>query len=136
MLSLSDTLVRMYRKKDGRASLRLRSYLLVTTNVGFRLSAYLKNISCRLRLVSGETIEFEEIAYSENLVCQFQLETMVHDFWASGIANMPTIKDQVGVLRVDYHLSFTNHPYERPSFFEVVVPVIARTTRYALSPVS
>src|SRR5437870_7092549 len=75
MLRLADTSIRLYRKKDGKASLRLRSYLMVQTNVGFRLSAYLKTISCHLTLPSGEVIELTDISYSDS--CSYCLETMI-----------------------------------------------------------
>jgi hypothetical protein len=131
MLRLADTSIRLYRKKDGKASLRLRSYLMVDTNAGFRLSAYLKDVSCRLTLPSGEAIQFHEVGYSDNIACEYEFETMVHDFWASGVADMPVIKDRVGILRVDYHLSFTGHPYETPKYFESVVPLLKRTSHHA-----
>ena len=44
------------RRKDGRVSLRLKSHLLVESNVGFRLSAYLRSISCRLQFASGREV--------------------------------------------------------------------------------
>jgi len=128
MLRLADTSIRLYRKKDGKASFRLRSYLLVKTNVGFRLSAYLKHISCNLTLSSGEVVVFDQVSFTEDLTCKYEMETMVHGFWASAIADMPVIKDTVARLRVDYHLSFTGHPSETPAFFEAVVPLIRRAS--------
>ena len=130
MLRLADTSVRLYRRKDGRVSLRLRSYLMVDTDAGFRLSSYLKDISCQLTLPTGEVILFDRVAFTDVLTCKYEINTMVHDFWASAIADLPTIKDRVGTLRVDYHLSFTGHPCETPTFFELVVPLIKRPTLY------
>jgi len=98
---------------------------MVKTNLGFRLGAYLKDISCELTLPSGEQIEFDEISYSDG--CSYEMETMVHDFWASAIADAKTVNHSVGILRVNYHLSFTGHPYEEPSYFETVVPLVDRT---------
>lgn len=105
---------------------------MVNTNTGFRLGAYLRDISCELTLSSGVVIPFDEIGYSHAVNCKYEMETMVHDFWASAVADMPIIKDGVGILRVDYHLSFTGHPSETPKFFEIVVPLLKRTSRHAL----
>lgn len=132
MLTLADTSIRLYRKKNGKASLRLRSYLMVKTNIGFRLSAYLRDISCRLTLPSEEVIVFDEIAFTEDLICKFDSETMVHGFWASGVADLKVIKNGVGRLRLDYRISFTGHPTEMAKSLEVVVPLLKGTSTYAL----
>jgi len=132
MLRLADTSIRLYRKKDGRASVRLRSYLMVQTNAGFKLSAYLKSIRCHLTLPSGEVIELTDVSYSDS--CRYRLETMVHDFWASGVADMKTIENGVGTLRLDYHISFTGHPSEEPVSFETVVPLLRRTSTARSNP--
>jgi len=130
MLRLSDTSIRMYRRKDGRVSLRLRSYLLVNTNVGFRLSAYLRSISCRLRFASGEEVGFNELGFTEDLEAEYKLNTMVHGFWAAAVVDMDTIRDTVAKLRMDYHISFTGHESEAAEFFEIVVPLVRRRTVY------
>ncbi len=132
MLRLADTSIRLYRKKDGKASVRLRSYLMVQTNVGFRLSAYLKTIRCHLTLPSGEVIELTDISYSDS--CRYCLETMVHDFWASGVADLKTIENGVGTLRLDYHISFTGHESEEPNFIETVVPLVRKISTRRSNP--
>src|SRR5262245_48733897 len=109
MLRLADTSIRLYRKKNGRVSFRLRSYLMVDTDVGFKLSAYLKDISCHLTLNSGRIIDFQDVSYSDSVLCKFENNTMVHDFWAHGVGNMPVIKNGIAALRVDYRISFTGH---------------------------
>lgn len=130
MLRLADTSIRMYRRKDGKVSLHLRSYLMVQTDASFRLSTYLKDVSAQLTMPTGPVIQFDRVAFSDALKCKYSLNTMVHDFWASAVAQLPTLTDQVGLLRVDYHLSFTGHPSETPAFFELVVPLIKRATLY------
>ena len=126
MLWLADTSIRQYRKKNGATSLRLRSYLMVESpNIGFSLRAYLKNIACTLTLPSGEKIALRPVKYS--IECAYEMDTMVHDFWASAVTNIKTIEHVVGTLRLDYHISFTGHPYEEPTFLETVVPLIDRT---------
>jgi len=129
MLRLADTSIRLYRKKNGKVSLRLRSYLMVNTNIGFRLSAYLRNIQCKVTLPSGEIIEMNDISYSDT--CDYALETMVHQFRASGETDMDVIEDCIGKLRLDYHISFTGHPSEEPDFIEIVVPLIKKTSTFA-----
>ena len=101
---------------------------MIKTNVGFRLSAYLKDISCKLTFTTGEVVTFADVSYCDWTFCQYEKDTMVHDFWARAIADIPIIKDGIATLRVDYRLSFTNHPSEGYEFFEVVVPLVKRTT--------
>ncbi len=133
MLRLADTSVRMYRRKDGRVSVRLRSYLMVSTNVGFRLAAYRRSISCRLQFPDGKEIDFGSVAFTESVEAEYKLNTMVHGVWAHGITDIPKIQDTVATLRLDYHVSFTGHPEEEPSHFEVVVPVLKRRPAYGRS---
>jgi hypothetical protein len=59
MLSLADTSIRMYRKKNGLVSLRLKSYLLIHTGASFSLTAYLRKLSCQLTLSSGQIVSME-----------------------------------------------------------------------------
>jgi hypothetical protein len=120
----------MYRRKDGRVSLRLKSYLLVETNASFRLSAYLRDISCHLRFASGKEIEFDEVAFTEDIEAAYSLSTMVHGFWASAVTDMGTIRNGVATFRMGYRLSFTGHETETPESFEVIVPLIKRSTVY------
>jgi hypothetical protein len=105
---------------------------MIDTNIGFRLSSYLKDISCMLTLPSGEVIAFDEISFSEGLICKHQLNTMVHDFWASASADIKEIRNGVGKLRIDYRISFTGHETEEPESLETVVPLIRRTPRDVL----
>ena len=130
MLRLADTSIRVYRKGNGAASLRLRSYLLVKASVGFRLSAYLRNISCQLTLPSGQTIPFDQVGISHEMRCPADLDTMVYDFWASAVGGRKLIKNGLGTLKLTYRLSFTNHPSEGFKSFETVVPIIRRAASY------
>jgi len=131
MIELSDTSVRLYRKKDGRVSVKLRSYLLVTTNVGFSLSAYLRSISLHLKLASGEELKFDEVSFACDVEC-YAMETMVHDLSGSGILEIDKIESTVGRLTLNYHLSFTGHDTEEPASISYIVPVIKRSTAYEL----
>lgn len=80
MLNLADTSIRLYRKKNGKVSVKLRSYLMVETNVSFRLSEYLKDITCTLTFPNEKTIEFDDVTLTDDLVCKYQHNIMVHGF--------------------------------------------------------
>ena len=131
LLKLADTTIRLYRKKDGKVSVKLRSYLLVSTNAGFRLSTYLKGISLELKFSSGEIVSFHEIAFGDDVEC-YELDTMVHDFRASAIVDMDKMQNTVGVLTLNYHVIFTGHPTEEPQSISYTVPIIKRSTVYEL----
>jgi hypothetical protein len=53
-LDLADTSIRAYKKRSGKISLHLRSYLLVKTNASFSLSYYMKSIDCLLILRTAQ----------------------------------------------------------------------------------
>lgn len=124
MLRLADTSIRLYRKKDGTVSVRWRSFLMIHTNIGFRLSAYLNKLECSVVIGDGPIVNFDQVAYSED--CTYKLGHMVHDIWASGSTPLGVMEDTtVGVLRVEYRL-FSFDGQGDPSVIEQVVPVVAR----------
>ncbi len=129
MLSLSDTTVRQYRKKNGKVSIRLRSHLLIESTESFSLTAYLKDIRCYLTFPNEEPWMFKDVAVSPDCICSTD-SFMVHDLTASGEKSIRDICDTVGNLRLDYHISFTGHPSEEPSSKSYVVPIIRRKTAY------
>jgi hypothetical protein len=128
MLDLADTSIRAYRKRSGKISLHLCSYLLVKTNRRFSLDAYLSNIDCRLILGDGTEIDFEHISYSVSRVCLYEFDTMVHSFQASAVTNLTDIRNSVGRLKVTYELF--HHPCMKPDSFERIVPIIKRYYRH------
>jgi hypothetical protein len=126
MFELVDGTFRAYKKKNGNISLHLKTYLLVYTNLGFRLSAYLKDLNGWLKLPRQNEIEIEQISYSDALVCSYTNDTMVHHFWLSTVLTEKDIKPCVADLRIMLHLSFTGHSYEKPKYLTkkvFVVPV-------------
>ena len=126
MLRLADTSIRLYRKKDGTASVRLRSFLMIHTDIGFSLAAYLNKIECSVAIADGPAVHFDEVAYSEH--CTYKMNHMVHDFWASGSTPYGAMRDTtVGLLRIEYRL-FSFEGQGEPSVIEQVVPVVARGT--------
>ncbi len=125
MLRLADTSVRMYRKKDGRVSLHLHSYLMILAKGGgYRLSTYLDNISGTLTFTSGHVVvPFESISFTEN--CLYEMDSMAHEFWASGITDMEVIKNTVATLAIEYKLFY--HPsLGLPPKIEMLVPLLRR----------
>ena len=78
--------------------------------------------------MTGEIVTLPNWSYSDWTFCKYEGDTMVHDFWANGVADMPTIKDGIGTLRVTYRLGFTNHPSEGYESFDAVVPLVKRET--------
>jgi hypothetical protein len=93
---------------------------------GFLLSAYLNHFDCRVTLDSGEYIDLKDYTYTYN--CLYKMEHMIHELWASGTANLETIKDTAGLLRIEYRL-FSHPGQGSPSLIEQVVPVLARGPR-------
>jgi len=123
-LNLSDTSIRAYKKRNGKISLHLRSYLMVHTDKSFSLSSYLKSIECCLILQDGTKVDFDKILYSCS--CEYALETMKHHFSASTITNLTDIHGGLAVLHVKYHFNFTGHSHEEPNSFEKIVPLVKR----------
>jgi hypothetical protein len=123
---LADTSIRQYRRRDGRVTFRLRSFLMVETNTTFSLAAYLRSISGVLTLSDGTVVPMDDCGVSEE--CLYRQGVMMHAFWASGVAARDVISADVGLLRIDYHISFTGHPSEETEFIEIRVPVLARGT--------
>ena len=125
---LAGTSVRLYRKRNGTVSVRLRSFLMIHCKGGngFKLSAYLNKLVGSITLDTGECVIFDELSYTES--CLYKMEHMIHEFWASGTTNMSVIKDGAGLLRLEYRL----FPFEgqgSPSVIEAIVPVLARGVR-------
>lgn len=126
MLRLADTTIRLYRRMDGTVSVCLRSFLMIHTNTGFRLSAYLNKLECSVAIAEGPIVHFDEVGYSED--CTYKLDHMVHDFWAAGSMPYGAMRDTtVGLLLIEYRL-FSFEGQGEPSVIEQVVPVVARGT--------
>jgi hypothetical protein len=100
---------------------------MIETDADFRLSAYLKHLSCHLTLASGRIVDFRDVSFSDAVICDYEKNTMVHDFWANAIADLLEIKNGIGTLRIDYRISFTGHDGEY-EYFETIVPLIKRET--------
>ena len=126
VIDLADTTFRAYLKKRGGVSLRLRSYLFVHSTVGFKLSAYLKDIRGWITLPGRKEEEIDSVAISENVVCEVSHEIMAHDLWLSTVIRSRDVKRCIADFRMMYHLSFTGHPVEEPQFIHRKVLVVPR----------
>jgi len=126
MIELADTTFRAYRKKSGAIALHLRGYLLVHTDAGFRLSAYLRDIRCWITLPGKKEHECDSVSFSEWTVCKYDGQCMLHDLWVSTIIPDDDLRNCVADMKLMYHINFTGHPVEEPAFIERKVPVVAR----------
>jgi len=93
---------------------------------GFRLSAYLNGLQGSVKLESGQRINFDELSYTDD--CLYRMDHMIHEFWASGSDEIPTIKDGAALLRIEYRL-FSFEKQGELSFIETIVPILARGPR-------
>lgn len=112
-IQLSSYEFRTYRKRDGRISLRHRSYLLVPTNGSFSLSTYLAKITAQLTLPDSTEVEIEEITFSDAVQFKYDGETMVHLFRFSHVTARTEILPGLGHLRIGYEFQFAGHPDAR-----------------------
>ncbi|MBQ0946607.1 hypothetical protein KAK07_24995 [Ideonella sp. 4Y16] len=125
MLRFADTSVRLYRKRDWSVSVRLRSYLMIHCKggQGFRLGAYLNQLEATLTLSDGQIIKLEEYGFTDE--CVFEMDHMIHEFWASGTASLESIQDGAARLQVEYRL-FSSPGQGDPDRIDLVVPILAR----------
>ena len=125
MLRLADTSVRLYRRKDWSVAVRLRSHLMIHAKggTGFRLSTYLNHFDCSVTLEDGQQVQLDDYSYTYD--CLYRMDHMIHEFWASGTAQMESIRDSAALLRVEYRL-FSFPGQGTPERIELVVPVLAR----------
>lgn len=124
-LRLSDSTFRMYRKGDGRVSFRLNSRIMILAvgGISFRLSAYLSHFEGKLTLESGTVVPLKYLAYTDD--CLYRMDTMVHEFWVAGEAELDEMKETVGLFRLQYAL-FHHPSMGPPDALELVVPVVPR----------
>ena len=127
VLRLADTSIRLYRRRDWAVSVRLHSYLMIhAKGGGFRLSTYLNEFDCSLILPTGEVVAMDEYGFTYD--CLYEMEHMIHEFWASGRTTMDSIQDGAARLRIVYRL-FSYAGQGNPSVIDQVVPVLARGVR-------
>jgi hypothetical protein len=94
--------------------------------LGFRLSAYLNQFDCVVTFEDGQRIPLNDTSYTDD--CLFQMDHMIHEFWASGTAAMESIRDGAALLQIEYRL-FSFPGQGNPDKIEIVIPVLARGIR-------
>ena len=124
MLRLSDTSIRLYRKKDWSVAVRLRSHLMIHCKggSGFRLSTYLNQFDCSVTFEDGQCVQISDYSYTYD--CMFLMDHMIHEFWGSGVAQLDTIRDGAALLKIEYRL-FSFPGQGDPERIELVAPVLA-----------
>lgn len=124
MIRLSDTTIRLYRKKNGLVSVRLHSHIIVhAKDGGFSLSAYLNQFDCSVTLDSGELIPLSDYRYTYH--CIYKMDHMIYELWAAGITELESMSETAGLLRIEYRL-FSFPGQGDPDIYERVVPVLPR----------
>lgn len=128
MLRLSDTSVRLYRKKDWSVSVRLHSHIMVHCKgtKGFRLSTYLNQFDCLLTFEDGRQVKLDNYSYTYD--CLYRMDHMIHELWASGNTVMDSFNDGAALLTIEYRL-FSFSGQGDPERIEMVVPLLARGMR-------
>jgi hypothetical protein len=131
MIDLADTTFRAYRRQDGRITLHLKTFLLIHAEIGFRLSAYLRDLRFTLTLPGLKDEVICTYEYWDCLAFRCAETLMAHNLWVSAVVGKKEVKQCVATLRMDYHLSFTGHPAEEPATWQkkvIVVPMYRRAS--------
>lgn len=124
MLDLANYTIRAFKKKDGKISFHLKSFILVTTNITFSLTAYLSDFHCSFILPDGHEIEFKRTAISVRLFFPYEFNTMAYYFKASTISDFKDIKPCLAKLNITYNICFTGHDSECSKILQKVVPIV------------
>ena len=124
MLDLADYTIRAFKKKDGRISFHLKSFILVTTNVNFSLTTYLRDFHCSFILPHDYEIEFNRTAIGVRLFFPYKFNTMAYYFKASTVSDLRDLKPCLAKLNIIYRISFTGHPIECSKSLQKVVPIV------------
>ncbi len=124
MLDLANYTIRAFKKKDGRISFHLKSFILVTANVNFSLTAYLRDFRCSFIVPGGHEIEFDKTAIGIRLSFPYEYNTMAYSFKASTVSDLRNLKPCLVKLSIIYRISFTGHPSECSESLQKVVPIV------------
>jgi hypothetical protein len=92
-------------------------------DTGFRLGAYLNQLDAKVTFQDGQTVALNEYGFNDQ--CIFQMEHMIHEFWAVGTAEIDSLEDGAARLEVEYRV-FSYPGQGDPDRISRVVPVLAR----------
>lgn len=124
ILDLSDTTIRAFKKKNGRISFHLKSFIFVTTTVNFSFTYYLREFHCSFTLPNGHKIEFNNTAIGVKYFFPYEFNIMAYPFNASTVSDLRDIEDCLAELNIIYRISFTGHPSETSETLQKIVPVV------------
>jgi hypothetical protein len=130
ILDLSDATIRAFKKKDGRISFHLKSFIFVNTTVNFSLTDYLRDFHCSFTLPNDYTIEFDKTAIGVRYFFPHEFNILAHTFHASTISDLRELEDCLAKLNIVYRISFTGHPSEGSETLQKIVPVVTFFKEY------
>jgi hypothetical protein len=93
---------------------------------GFRLGSYLNQLDAKVTLQDGQTVLLDEYSFTDAPI--FQMDHMIHEFWAVGSANLDSLQDGAARLQIEYRL-FSFPGQGDPDCIDLIVPVLARGLR-------
>src|SRR5258708_18728245 len=99
-----------YRKGNGCISIRHRSYLIVPTNAGFSLSAYMPRFEARLTLPDSSEIELDDLWYTVGTEFEYDGKAMVHRLSLGKATKRKQVAPGLAHLRIKYEFNFAGHP--------------------------
>ena len=105
-IDLANYIIRAFKKKDGRISFHLNSLILVTTNVNFSLTHYLRDFHCSFTLPNNHEFEFDRTAIGERLFFSPEFNTMAYYFKASTVSDLRDIEPRLAKLNIIYRISY------------------------------
>ncbi len=123
-LELSNVVLRAYKKKNKDISLNLRNHLLVYTNEPFSFTGYMKKMQGWVALPGQKEIKAKSMSISVS--CSLSENVMIHNLYVKFELPNQKLKTSMANLKLMFHISFTGHPYEEPTYIEkkaVIVPI-------------
>ena len=93
---------------------------------GFRLATYLHQLDATVTLPDGQVVLLDEYSFTDAPV--FQMDHMIHEFWAMGTASLDSLQDGAARLQIEYRV-FSFPGLGDPDRIDLIVPVLARGLR-------
>lgn len=115
-LDLSNIVIKAYKKKNKKIALHLKGHLLVFTNTTFSFTGYLKEMQGWVTLPGQSEIETKSMSISVD--CVYSENIMVHHLSVEFELPYQKLNTSIANLKLMFHISFTGHPYEEPTYIE------------------